>query len=136
MAICYARSGAAHIAYETLGTAPLDLLYVSSGVMVPIDMVDEEPRVARYYRRLASFARVIHFDPRGIGRSDPLDPQRPTTTVSGAEDALAILDAAGSARAAVVAWFGGGPIVIELAAAHPTRVSSFVLGWCAPRRAP
>ena len=126
MTIRYARSGTAHIAFDTVGSGPIDLLHISSGVMVPIDVVDEEPRVARYYRRLASFARVIHFDPRGIGRSDPLDPER-NTTAGAAEDALAVLDAAGSSTAAIVGWFGGGPIAIELAATHPARVSSLVL---------
>jgi class 3 adenylate cyclase len=127
MTIRYARSGSAHIAYDTVGGGPIDLLHIASGVMVPIDVVDEEPRIARYFRRLASFARVIFFDPRGIGRSDPLDPQFPNTAASAAEDALAVLDAANSAAAVIVGWFGGGPIGIELAAAHPARVSSLVL---------
>jgi pimeloyl-ACP methyl ester carboxylesterase len=127
MTIRYARSGSAHIAYDTLGVGPIDLLHISPGIMVPIDALEDEPRVARYYRRLASFARVIHFDPRGLGRSDPLDPQRPNSTSAVAEDAVAVLDAAGSTSAVLVGWFGGGPVAVEVAAAHPERVSSLVL---------
>ena len=82
----------------------------------------------RYYRRLASFSRVIHFDPRGIGRSDPLDSAHPNTVTTRSNDAVAVLDAAGSERAAVVVWSGGGPIGIEFAARYPERVSALVLG--------
>ena len=123
----YARRGDCHLAYETLGEGPPDVLHLSS-FLLAIDTLDEEPHVARYYRRLASFARVIHYDPRGIGRSDPLDSVHPNTVTTAVDDALAVLDAAGSERAAVVVWSGGGPIGIELAARHPDRVSALVLG--------
>jgi class 3 adenylate cyclase/pimeloyl-ACP methyl ester carboxylesterase len=127
MAVRYARSGDLHLAYDTLGDGRLDILH-SSSMLLSIGEVDGEPHVARYYRRLASFGRVIHFDPRGIGLSDPLDPSEPYTAAVAAADALAVLDAAGSDRAAVVAWSGAGPIALELAAAHPERVSALVLG--------
>jgi class 3 adenylate cyclase len=123
----YARRGQSHIAYDTLGDGPIDILHFTS-MLISIDALDEEPRVARYYRRLASFARVIHFDAPGIGRSDPLDPDRENTVAQAALDALAVLDAAGSERAAVVAWSGAGPISIELAVRFPERVTALVLG--------
>jgi class 3 adenylate cyclase len=126
MAIRYARSGDSHIAYDTIGTGPIDVLHLTS-VMVSIDTLDDEPHVARYYRRLASFSRVIHYDPLGIGLSDPLG-GRPHTTRSNAEDAIAVLDAVGVDRVAVVVWSGAGPIGIELAVDFPDRISALVLG--------
>jgi class 3 adenylate cyclase len=127
MAIRYARSGDAHIAYGILGDGPIDMLHLTS-MLLSIDTLDEEPNVARYYRRLASFARVIHFDPLGIGLSDPFDRSRPDTSAAAAADAIAVLDAAGSEHAALVAWSGSGSIAIEVAARYPERVTSLVLG--------
>jgi class 3 adenylate cyclase len=123
--IRYARCGADHVAYDTLGSGPFDLLHLT-GFLLPIDALDEEPHVARYYRRLASFSRVMHFDPRGIGTSDP----RPagSTIESGVDEAVAVLDAVGSHQAAVVGWGACAPIAIALAVRAPERVSALVLG--------
>jgi class 3 adenylate cyclase len=127
MAVRYARNGSTHIAFDTVGDGPIDILN-STSMLLSIDALDDEPHVARYYRRLASFARVIHFDPRGIGLSDPIDPTRPYTAAEAAADAVAVLDAAASERAALVAWSGSGCIAIETTVAHPHRVSALVLG--------
>jgi class 3 adenylate cyclase len=125
--IKYTRSGDHHLAYEAEGEGDVDLLHMTS-MMMAIDSFDGEPHVTRYYRRLRSFARVIHYDPRGIGRSDPLDPSEPNSIERAAADAVAVLDAAGTEKAAVVAWSGAGAIGVHLAVHHPDRVSALVLG--------
>jgi class 3 adenylate cyclase len=125
--IRYARLGESHLAYDTIGDGPIDVLHFV-GFILPIDALEEEPHAARYYRRLASFSRVIHFDPRGLGQSDPYEADAPRTVAAAADDALAILDAVGSDQAAVVVWGAASPIAIELAARAPHRVSALVLG--------
>jgi class 3 adenylate cyclase len=125
--IRYTRVGDSHLAYDTIGDGPIDILHFV-GFILPIDAFDEEPHVARYYRRLASFGRVIHYDARGIGQSDPYEPDAPRTIAAAAADAVAILDAVGSERVAVVSWGASAPIAIELAAQAPDRVDSLVLG--------
>jgi class 3 adenylate cyclase/alpha-beta hydrolase superfamily lysophospholipase len=123
--IRYAKTGDGfHIAYQVLGEGPLDLL-VFSMALIPIDMADDEPSLARFQRRLAAFGRVIRFDPRGVGLSDPVSPSIPPTLEQWVDDALAVLDAAGSKRAAV--FSPGSPVALLLAASHPERVSSLVL---------
>jgi class 3 adenylate cyclase len=115
-----------HIAYQVIGGAPLDLL-VFSGGLVPIDTMDEEPSLARFYRRLASFSRVVRFDPRGSGMSDPMSPSSPPTLEQWVQDAVAVLDAAGSRRAALFAY---GPAVQEavlLSVTFSSRVVALVL---------
>jgi class 3 adenylate cyclase len=125
VSVRYARCGEHHIAYDTFGAGSFDLLHFT-GFILPIDALDEEPHVARYYRRLASFARVIHFDPRGVGTSDP----RPgdSSLASAVEETVAVLDALGRDQVAVVAWGASVPIAIAFAAARPERVSHLVLG--------
>ena len=95
--------------------------------MLPIDCMDDEPTLARFHHRLASFRRLIRFDHRGIGLSDSVAPSSPPTLEQWMHDALAVMDAAGSLRAAVFAprtrrWWA-----ILLAATHPDRVSSLVI---------
>ena len=121
----YAQSGGADIAFEVRGSGPPDLLMMS-GFNISIDDIDDEPALARFQRRLASFSRVIRFDRRGIGLSDPLAPSDPPTMEQLVEDALAVMDAAGSP---VAACFADGPCVeaVLLAATHPDRVDRLVL---------
>ena len=127
MTVRYARSNGHHIAYDTLGDGPFDLLHLT-GFILPIDSFDEEPHVARYHRRLSSFARVIVFDARGIGLSDPVDASYPNTVNAAASDAVAVLDALECEQAAVVGWGANGAIAIEIAARWPDRVSALVVG--------
>jgi class 3 adenylate cyclase len=124
-----------YIAYQVLGEGPLDLLAFSTS-LIPIDMMNDEPSLARFHRRLASFARVIRFDTRGVGLSDPVSPSSPPTLEQWVDDALAVLNAVGSKSAAV---FGPeSPAALLLAASHPERVSSLVLvnGFARATRAP
>jgi class 3 adenylate cyclase len=122
----YARSGSAHIAYSVTGEGSLHLQHLSSYTL-SIDSLDEEPHVAHYFRRLASFSRLIRHDVRGVGLSDPTDPAEGLTVEGFAADALAVLDAVGVEQVVLVANAGGGLAAVELAARHPERVRALVL---------
>ena len=120
----YARSGDHDIAYQVLGDGPLDLLIVP-GFVSNVDVQWVDPVCARGLRRLASFARVIMFDKRGTGLSDPT-PTVPTLEER-MEDVRAVMDAAGSERAALFGYSEGGPMGVMFAATYPERVSGLVM---------
>jgi class 3 adenylate cyclase len=122
----YARSGDAHIAYQVLGEGGPDLLYLSSGT-ISIDSIEEEPGFARFHRGLASFSRLIRMDLRGVGLSDPIDPSVPPSLEQWVGDALAVLDAVGSERAALCGADEGAQVAMLTAATHPTRTSALIL---------
>jgi class 3 adenylate cyclase len=122
----YANSGDAYIAYQEIGTGPRDLLVVMEG-FIPVDTMDDEPRLARSMTRLGSFARLLRFDRRGIGLSDPVAPTEPPTLEQWVRDGLAVLDAAGSEQAVVLASSEAGPVGLLLAATHPERVTALVM---------
>jgi class 3 adenylate cyclase/DNA-binding CsgD family transcriptional regulator len=123
----YARSGSVDIAYQVAGDADApDLLAFSSATM-PIDSMSEEPMLDRFGQRLASFSRLIRFDLRGIGMSDPIAASDPPTLEQWAQDAIAVLDAAGSEQAAVFAPRDTSLHGIFLAATYPDRVRALVL---------
>src|SRR6476620_285567 len=94
---------------------------------IPIDTMDDEPRLARSMTRLRSFARLVRFDRRGIGLSDPVAPKAPPTLEQWVGDGLAVLDAAGSSQAVVLASAEASPVALLLAAAHPQRVGALVI---------
>lgn len=121
----YASCGEIDIAYQVFGDGPIDLLLLP-GPSIPIDTVDAEPSMYRFHRRLASFARVIRLDHRGIGMSSrvPLDAVGPKFW---AKDAIGVLDAVGCERATVVAPSFTSMTGLVLAADYPERVSSLVL---------
>jgi class 3 adenylate cyclase len=121
----YAKSpDGVSIAYQVHGEGPLDLVFVP-GFVSHVELVWEEPTIARFLRRLASFSRLIVFDKRGQGLSDR--PGRPPTLEESMDDLGAVMDAAGSERAAVFGISEGGPMSALFAATHPARVSSLVL---------
>ena len=122
----YAHGSGAFIAYETRGDGPRDVIVVMDG-FISVDTMDDEPRLARCMARLASFGRLIRFDRRGIGLSDPVSPGTPPTLEQWVEDAIAVLDAVGSERAVVVGSVEASPVVLLLAATHPERVGSVVV---------
>jgi hypothetical protein len=95
----YAKSGEVHIAYQVLGDGPIDLLWVP-GFVSHLEYDWEHPRPARFFRRLASFSRLIRFDKRGTGLSDRV---AIPTLEERMDDVRAILDATGSSRAAPAA---------------------------------
>jgi pimeloyl-ACP methyl ester carboxylesterase len=122
----YARSGDVHIAYQGTGEGPLDLLLVPDGV-IPIEAMSEEPSFDRFIRRLGRFCRVIRFDRRGMGLSDPVTPSNPATLEQWMGDAEAVLDAVGSKRTALLGMAEGGFVASLLAATRPQRVAALVL---------
>jgi class 3 adenylate cyclase len=126
----YARSGDLHIAYQVVGDGPIDLVYVPTWIS-QVEHYWEEPTVARYFNRLASFSRLILFDRRGSGLSDPV--AGAPTLEEQMDDVVAVLDAAGSERAAVYATFEGGAMAAMFAATHPERTRALVLYEGMPR---
>ena len=122
----YARCGDADVAYQVLGEGPIDLLLLT-GALIPIDCMDDEPSMARFQRRLSTFGRLLRFDGLGIGLSDRGSPSAPPTLEQRAQAAVAVLDAIGSERAAVLAMFLDSPLGLTLASRHPDRVSSLVV---------
>ena len=115
----------AHLAYQIVGDGPIDLLELP-GTLMSIDAVGDQPIWLRFQERLASFCRLIRVDLRGIGLSD-LDASTPPTVERWMDDALAVLDAAGSERTALWGAGFGGAMALLLAASHPDRVSALIL---------
>ncbi|MHB8463731.1 MAG: adenylate/guanylate cyclase domain-containing protein [Acidimicrobiales bacterium] len=122
----YAKNGGVHLAYQVLGEAAVDLLMLEAD-FIPTDAWEEQPLLAHAIRRLASFSRLIRCDRRGIGCSDPITPADPPTLEQWMDDALTVLDAAGSECPSVMATNDAGVLAILLAATHPDRVRSLVL---------
>jgi pimeloyl-ACP methyl ester carboxylesterase len=120
----YANSDGLSIAYKVLGEGPLDVVFVP-GFVSHVDVFWEEPAMARFIRRLASFARVVVFDKRGQGLSDR--PGAPPTLEESMGDLRAVLEAAGCERPAILGISEGGPMSMLFAATHPDRVASLVL---------
>lgn len=116
-----------HIAYEMEGSGPLDLIELTNGTLFSVDSTAEQPRWQAYVERLASFSRMIRFDLRGIGLSDPLGSSDPPTVEQWASDALAVLDAEAVKQTAVLGVSFGGLAALLLAATHPERVRALVL---------
>jgi class 3 adenylate cyclase len=122
-----------HIAYQVIGSGPVDVVFMTSWTG-NVEVEWEWPPLARFLRRLASFGRLIRLDVRGSGLSDSavrLDP----TLEAQAKDLLSVLDAAGSARAALVANNLAGLMAMFFAASYPDRVSALVLDGCYARLA-
>jgi class 3 adenylate cyclase len=129
--IRYTRSeDGTSIAYAVAGEGPFDLLCIP-GFVSHLEVFWEAPGADRYFGRLASFSRLIMFDKRGQGLSDR--PPTPPTLEQSAADARAVLDAAGSEKAAVYGISEGGPMSVLLAATHPDRVSALALYATWPR---
>jgi class 3 adenylate cyclase/pimeloyl-ACP methyl ester carboxylesterase len=120
----YARSGEASIAYQVIGDGRLDVLFMT-GWISQIEQLWELPALRRFLERLAVFSRLILFDRRGTGLSDSVGERY--TLEQEALDALAVLDAAGSDRAALLTYGLGGPVGALLAAEHPQRVGALIM---------
>ena len=119
----YARSGGVHIAYQVFGEGDLDLVLVP-GFVTHVELVWEHEPAARILEGLASFARVISFDRRGSGLSDPVSDA--PTLEQRMDDVRAVMDAAASERAALVGLSEGVPMSILFAATYPQRVHALV----------
>ncbi len=123
--IRYARVGEVHVAYEVRGSGPQDLFLVSAG-LVPLDVQDDEPRLARFLARLGRLGRLIQFNRRGIGLSDPVDPAHPPTLDDWVEDCIAVLEACDARDAVVIGCSGGAKVAVALAARRPDLVGRLV----------
>jgi class 3 adenylate cyclase/alpha-beta hydrolase superfamily lysophospholipase len=121
----YARVGNSFVAYQVLGDGPVDLVY-TAGWFAHIEAQWDYPALARFLERLASFSRLICFDRRGHGMSDPIDLDN-VTLEQWTDDIGAVMDAAGSERAALLGAGEGGPMAILYAATHPDRTSALAL---------
>jgi class 3 adenylate cyclase len=122
----FARNGDAHIAYQAFGSGPIDLLFVATWVH-HVEAVWDFPDFARFLRRLGSFARVIHFDRRGTGLSDPVPLDRLPDVETQVDDAVAVLDAVRCSEAAVLGVNEGTLVAMLLAARRPERCRSLIL---------
>lgn len=122
----YAKSGEVNIAYQVTGAGPLDLIYVP-GWVSNVEYTWEEPSYARFLRRLASFSRLILFDKRGTGLSDRVPTNELPTLEQRMDDLRAVLDAAGSERAAIFSMSEGAGLSILFAATYPQRTSALAL---------
>jgi class 3 adenylate cyclase len=126
----YAQNGDVSIAYQVLGDGPTDLMLVP-GFISHLDLLWSIPETTAFMRRLASFSRLILFDKRGTGLSDPV-PGVPTLEAR-MEDVHAVLDAAGSERTALLGVSEGGPMSILYAATYPERTTALVLYGSTPK---
>jgi class 3 adenylate cyclase len=122
----YARSGDLHIAYQVVGNAALDLVYVP-GWISHVELAWDEPTLASFLHRLASFSRLIMFDKRGTGLSDRLPNDQLPTLEERMDDVRAVMDAAGSQRAAVFGFSEGSNLSAVFAATHPQRTSALIM---------
>src|SRR4051812_30112562 len=120
----YARSGEVNIAYQVVGDAPLDLVFVM-GWVSHMEYFWREPSFARFLNRLASFSRLILFDKRGTGLSDPVT--HLPTLEQRMDDVRAVLDAAGSRRAVLLGISEGGPMCSLFAATYPKQTEALVM---------
>jgi class 3 adenylate cyclase len=121
----YVRSGGADIAYQVIGEGGQDLVMAFDWAS-HLEAVAELPDFEDYLRSLAEFARVIWFDMRGIGMSDSVD-GGVMPVESWVDDLIAVMDAAGSARATLVVQGQATQMAVMAAATHPDRVTSLVV---------
>jgi class 3 adenylate cyclase len=122
----YAKKGDAHIAYQVVGDGPLDLVLVSTWFS-HLEARWDSPGFAHYLRRLSSFSRLISFDKYGIGLSDPVPSRTLPPLEDWMDDVGAVMDAAGSERAAIMGANEGSLMAALFAATHPERTTALVL---------
>ncbi len=119
----YAKSGDINIAYQVLGSGPVDLIYVP-GWVTHLEYGWEEPSLARFYRKLASFSRLILFDKRGTGLSD--QSTNMPTLEQRMDDVRAVMEAVHSERAVVFGMSEGGNMAMLFAATYPERTIALI----------
>ena len=122
----YARAlDGTHLAYKVLGDGPVDLVYLHPWFS-HLEYIWEEPRYERFLRTFASFSRLILFDRRGCGMSDPVPMDRPPDLETRMDDARAVMDDVGSERAVVYGASESGALACLFAAMHPDRTVALV----------
>ena len=128
----YAKSGDVHIAYQVIGEGPLDLVFVP-GFVSHLEENWNSTAKERFFKKLASFARLILFDKRGTGLSDRSSEL--FTLEQRMDDVRAVMDAVGSERAALFGISEGGPMSILFAATYPERTHALVMYGTYAKRA-
>jgi pimeloyl-ACP methyl ester carboxylesterase len=126
----YALSGDVHIAYQVVGDGPLDLIFIP-GFVTHVELQWRLPGFATFLNDLGSFSRLIRFDKRGTGMSDPVSGAPSLETRM--DDVRAVMDAAGSDRAAIYGLSEGAAMSILFAATYPERTAALVIRSCSPR---
>jgi len=122
----YARLGSQRVAYEVTGEGPIDLV-LTAGSWGAFDTDWEDPVAELFFRRLASFTRLIRFDRRGTGASDPLDLDALPPWESFVEELECVMDSVGSERAAIMTAYDAGPMGMLFAATKPELTSALIL---------
>jgi pimeloyl-ACP methyl ester carboxylesterase len=128
----YAKNGDVSLAYQVVGDGPLDLVLVHGWVQ-SFDAGWEIEPIRRFYRRLASFSRLILFDKRGTGLSDRVPPDNLPSLETRMDDMRAVMDAVRMERAAVLGHSEGGSMCALFAATHPERTRALVMVGSAAR---
>jgi class 3 adenylate cyclase len=128
----YARAGDLHIAFQVVGDGPFDLVFLPDWVS-HLEVQWEEPRRERFLNRLASFSRLILFNPRGVGASDPVPVTDSPTAEQWMDDLRAVLDTVEADRPAVFGAGVGGAISILFAATYPEQIRALALFNCKAR---
>jgi class 3 adenylate cyclase/pimeloyl-ACP methyl ester carboxylesterase len=126
----YALSGDVHIAYQVVGDGPFDLVFVP-GFVTHMELQWRLPGMGDFLRDLGSFSRLIRFDKRGTGMSDPVTGAPSLETRM--DDVRAVMDAVGSRRAAFYGLSEGAAMSILFAATYPERTAALVVRSCSPR---
>jgi len=133
----YAVSGDLRIAYQVAGDGPVDLVWIP-GWVSNVEESWEQPALAGFLHRLSSFSRLILFDKRGTGLSDPVSISELPTLEERIDDVRAVMDALGSENAALLGFSEGVNLAITFAASHPSRTRALVLlsGFASRLRSP
>jgi class 3 adenylate cyclase len=122
----YARSGDVYIAYQVVGDGARDLVFIPPFVS-HLELYWEEPALAEFLHRLASFTRLILFDKRGTGMSDRVSNDALPGLEQRMDDVRSVLDAVGSREAALLGPSEGGPMAALFAATYPERTTALIL---------
>jgi class 3 adenylate cyclase len=126
----YARNGDVSLAYQVIGDAPLTVVFLG-GFIGHVEHMWDEPGLARFFERLASFSRLVLVDRRGSGLSDPSPPDSSLEAELG--DVDAVLDEVGAQRVAFLAYINGGQLSARYAVARPDRVQALIFYGCNAR---
>jgi pimeloyl-ACP methyl ester carboxylesterase/DNA-binding CsgD family transcriptional regulator len=114
------------IAYQVVGQGAFDLVFVP-GFISNLDLHWEDEGYSRLLKRLSAFSRLILFDKRGTGLSDRVDTHHLPSLETRMDDVRAVMDAAGSGRAAILGASEGAPMAMLFAASYPERTRALVL---------
>ena len=128
----YTRGKEGHVAYQVVGDGPLDVVFIPWWAS-NVDAMWEEPSLARFLRRLATFSRLLCFDKRGTGVSDTVPLAALPTLEDWTDDVRTVMQAAGSKRAALLGHGHGGQMAMLFAATYPEQTSALILADCCAR---